>query len=1182
MAQVQLAAILFCDLVGSTELLMRVGDDRYDGLRRELERGVETAVSQHGGRVVKGLGDGAMASFATPSEAVAAAVAIQQVGRRLPSHIGLPTAALRIGISAGEVAEEDGDLHGSPVVEAARLCAAAASAQILVGEGAALLTRRSEHELRAVGELDLKGLPAPMRAFEVVWDVGPSARSAAALPGALSLRSAFPFVARSTEWKTLDVAWAGVAGGGRHLVLVGGETGVGKTRMVSEFARTAHEDGALVLYGSCGEESGLPFQPFAEALEHLLAASGALGLDQLANDPDGLLSRFLSQPGEDGGDSTPADVVQGVHAGDVERHRLFQAVTDTLVEAGRSAPVLLVVDDLHWAGRPTMQLVLHLMRSPAPLRLCLVATYRTTPDDIGSGLRDTLPDLHRIEGSTRVQVRGLDRHGIGAFLEAVSGAELDPMLVQMADLMARQTDGNPFLMGELWRHFIESGDVVFEEGRWRATRPVVSAGSPDAVRSVVGRRVDRLPEAVRSLLDVASIVGPSFSLDVLAAATAGDRAITLELLEPAQANGMIESTGTGVFRFAHTLVWRAVYDRLPESRRARMHMSVAGAIARILPNERSLPDLARHYLAALPVADAEVVVAVSTRAARWAISSLAFEDAVDLLEHVLPLATDPAQRAELLLLTADAENRAGNMLGAFGRLRKVTALGLQAGRHDLVVTAAFDFEATCWRFSIGHDEAEQMMRDALPLIEDEPTAIRALAARGRALAMAGRAEEADDAIEDAIGRARERSDDPALTFALSTWFNLPWRPERYRLMLERAYELRELAAHHFTEVEAMDAQHFLLNSLAVNGEFIEFDSEVDLLRRMSERSQIAFNLYDSSVVRSMAAMVRGRFGEAEALAVAANRMAGSMAGLDSAGPFSVQMFSLRREQGRLEEVRPIVELVAAQGGDAGAWRPGLAALYAELGLVDRAGEQLQSQVTPGMTTLPRDALFVASLSYLADAAVATRDQAAARELYAALEPYRGSMVILGALVACYGSADRYLGSLAELMGRGRDAEEHFLQAIEQERAGRLVTWLPHSQYRYAAFLARQGRQGAGSRAVELLRQAVDATDAIGMVSLGQKAHALLDDLTADDAPSTPMPPGESPVPLAAIHAMLSERELEVVRCLGEGLSNVAIGRRLHISQHTAANHLRSILRKTGCANRTEVAAWAVRAGLIGP
>src|SRR6266540_1858323 len=136
MTHVQLAAILFCDLVGSTELLVRVGDDRYDELRRDFDRAVRAAVADHDGRIVKGLGDGAMATFGTPSQAVAASVAIQQAGRSLTSPPDLARGRVRVGISAGEVSEEHGDLHGTPVVEAARLCAAAAPGQVLVGEGA--------------------------------------------------------------------------------------------------------------------------------------------------------------------------------------------------------------------------------------------------------------------------------------------------------------------------------------------------------------------------------------------------------------------------------------------------------------------------------------------------------------------------------------------------------------------------------------------------------------------------------------------------------------------------------------------------------------------------------------------------------------------------------------------------------------------------------------------------------------------------------------------------------------------------------------------------------------------------------------------------------------------------------------------------------------------------------------
>jgi class 3 adenylate cyclase/DNA-binding CsgD family transcriptional regulator len=1165
-ATVQLAAVLFCDLVGSTEQRVRLGDAAFDARRRDFDASVMQAVIEHRGVVVKSLGDGAMATFETPSDAFAAGIAIHRaVGAdRVPDGPGF---SVRVGVSAGEVTVEDGDVFGTPVVEASRLCGAAAPGQVLATAAAAGLSRHGP-ATHAVEPVSLKGFPEPVAAFEVEWsapaDGGPVG---GLLPAPLRTVPTIPFVARPQEWDQLARAWDAMKDGGRQAVLVRGEPGAGKTRLAAEFARHVASEGATVLFGACREGGGPPYGPVTDALEHLLAHADDLGIV----DADAERARTLLQ--SDREDELNAHDMS--FAGD-PRAAHFQAVTDLVVDAGRRAPVLFVLDDLQWAGRPTLQLVLHWFRTPSPLRVCLLVTHRETRADISDTFDDALGEFHRLEGITRVQVTGFDRDGVAQFVEAASGGHLEAVPTRAVEVLAQQTDGNPFLLGELWRHFIETGALVQEGARWRARPTLDVFDSPESVRSVVGRRIDRLPRPARELLDVAAVAGSTFTVDLLATVTNAERGAVLELLEPAIASATIDELGPGAFGFAHALVWRAIYDRMTTSRRAALHLEVAHAIERRNATDRTLSDLARHYAAAVPLADAEMAVEVAGRAADVAMRSLAFEDATELLLRVLPLVSEPDARAELLVRIAEGELPAGDANGALGHLQEAAVMARAGARGDLLVRAALAFEEASWRLGLPGNQAEAFMREALPHVEDEATRIRLLAARGRSLALSGD-ESADTVIEAAISAARDLEDDRLVRFTLGTWFTLPWRPERYPLMLARAFELKALCADLDDARMAMHAQQWLILSSLLNGEFGGLRDVVKEHRRIAVLSQEPFHLHLSAAVGSTLALMEGRFADAEALAGEASDLASTLSGVDASGVYGVQMFSLRREQGRLDEVRPVVEAIARFDRAQASWRPGLAAVYAELGLIDEARAELKLLVTPGLTRVPHDSIYLAAMTYLTDAVAIVGDRSAAAMLYAALEPYRGTVVVVAHVIACYGAVDRYLGVLAETAGRSRDAERHYVQAIELDGSADAPTWLAHSRFRYASFLARQGRRDGPRRAHALLQDVVAAASAIGMPALERRATDLIAELDLQPDVEGAAPNG--PVGIGPA-VTLTAREREILDCLVDGLSNADIGRALHISANTAANHVRAILLKSGCANRTEAATWAVRKGIV--
>jgi DNA-binding CsgD family transcriptional regulator len=273
------------------------------------------------------------------------------------------------------------------------------------------------------------------------------------------------------------------------------------------------------------------------------------------------------------------------------------------------------------------------------------------------------------------------------------------------------------------------------------------------------------------------------------------------------------------------------------------------------------------------------------------------------------------------------------------------------------------------------------------------------------------------------------------------------------------------------------------------------------------------------------------------------------------------MFGVRRAQGRLAELAPALRLLDADARE-GSWRPGLVGVLAVLGMEDEARRELRRVLDDGLGVL-RPSLWLASLVYLAEAGAILDDVPTADAVYPELVVHAGGNVMVGHLVACYGSADRYLGDAAAVMGEWELAEAHYESALALDLRLGARTWLAHTSFAFARMLLRRGRPQDGRRAGELLAGALALAESIGLPTL----VARIGELRVD-------------VPPAALPDGLSPREVQILVELSRGRSNREIGRLLHISEHTAANHVRSILRKTRSANRTEAAGYALRRGLV--
>jgi DNA-binding CsgD family transcriptional regulator len=337
-------------------------------------------------------------------------------------------------------------------------------------------------------------------------------------------------------------------------------------------------------------------------------------------------------------------------------------------------------------------------------------------------------------------------------------------------------------------------------------------------------------------------------------------------------------------------------------------------------------------------------------------------------------------------------------------------------------------------------------------------------------------------------------------------------------------------------------------------------AEIVVLRKMAERTAQPFIHHVAEHYGSAIALCDGNLAEAEAMAGRSHDWGLLMTGRDASGTHGIQMFGIRREQGRLAELAPVIRILASEADRKGPWRPGLVAVLAELGMEREARRELAKIAADGIDDF-RAPLWLATLAYLTDACAALGDTSTAAIAYPALAPLAGTNVMIGHLVACYGAADRYLGMLAATLGEPERAEQHFERAMEQNKRMGAATWVAHTAYEHGRFLLGQGR-GARDRADALLREAAGLAERIGMGGLLGRIR-LLGVPGADGG----LPDGLSP------------REAQILKLVATGLSNREIGEQLKISEHTAANHIRSILRKTDCANRTEAASYAHRHGL---
>ncbi len=410
-------------------------------------------------------------------------------------------------------------------------------------------------------------------------------------------------VGRSEERATLRRSLERARCGQGRVVMIGGAAGVGKTRIAHELCIEASQKGFLVRAGNCYDrDDSVPFIPFVEILEEALAEAPSLqAFRETLGSHAGEIARLLPQLRRLFPDiAAPLELPH-----EQSRRLLFNAAAEFLARATRNQPVVLMLDDLHWADEGTSSLLSYLAPLVAEMPVLIVGTYRDFELAPSRPLAKALDEMIRLHVVERISLDGLTQNAVVEMLRALSGREPPETLVS---LIYSETEGNPFFVEELFYHLVEQDKLIDSAGEFRRDLKIEDVDVPPSLRLVIARRLARVSGDTQKILGMAAVIGRSFTFELLQASTRADPERLLDWMEEAEMTGLIYSTldyPDARFRFSHELIRQAVASGLSPPRRQRLHLDAADAIERIYPTtlEDHAEDLAHHLWNAGSAAD---------------------------------------------------------------------------------------------------------------------------------------------------------------------------------------------------------------------------------------------------------------------------------------------------------------------------------------------------------------------------------------------------------------------------------------------------------------------------------------------------------------------------------------------------------------------------------------------------
>ena len=898
------------------------------------------------------------------------------------------------------------------------------------------------------------------------------------------VRRSAAFVGRQRELSELAGALQDAAGGQGRLLLLSGEPGIGKSRLAEELARHARAHGAHVLVGRCWEAGGAPaFWPWLQSLRSYLRVEAREELVSELGPGAAEIAAILPELHE----LIPGLRQPAAPESEGARFRLFHATAEFLRRASQKRPLVLILDDLHAADTPSLLLLQFLAREIGSMHVLLLAAMRDVDPTPAEPLSAMLAEVAREPVTRRVSLTGLAEDEVAEYVRLTAEEIASP---ELASALHGQTEGNPLFVSETVR-------LLSLEGLPPQATGTPRLAIPPTITDVISRRLAHLSPDCNQMLIQASVLGREFALDALERVFAGPEGRFLECVDEATAARVVaEVPGVrGRLRFSHVLVRDTLYDRLGPARRARLHRRAGETLEMLYAGDPGphLAELAHHFLEASAASTPGKAIGYARGAAERAVSALAYEEAVRLYQMALQAhrreePPDAMSRCELLLALGDAQTRAGDTPAA--KETFLLAAGLARRTGGAVARAALGYGGR-FLFNVSRDDPRlrPLLEEALTDLGEGDSALRAmLLARlaGGPLRDEPSRERRASLSEQAVDMARRIGDPALLGYVLDARFLAIWAPDNTAERLAIAAEMVQLSESTGDLERLFQGHAHRTWTLLELGDLAAVPTEVGVASRIADGLRQPAQLWMVATARTLCALLEGRFEEAEDLIEDAFRLGERTIPWNAAVTRHLQLFALRREQGRLDELEETVKGAAHTHRTYPVWRCVLADLYVELGREDEARAEFERFAADDFTELPFNEEWLLGMTLLADVSAALDDVPRSVRLYELLLPYR-ELHAVGQPEISFGASARALGKLAATAGGFEQATRHFEAAIQLNQRSGARPWTAHARHDYARMLIARGDH---QKAHQQLAQALATYRELGMHYWADSALAL--------------------------------------------------------------------------------------------
>ncbi|TDN58980.1 adenylate/guanylate cyclase domain-containing protein [Paraburkholderia sp. BL10I2N1] len=1102
--------VMFIDLIDSTALAERFDPEDMRRLLGIYHQVCASAIEAHEGHIALYIGDGLLVYFGYPSaheddavravlSALATISALHEAndrievehGVRLQVRIGIETGLVVAGaIGAGSTRDHQA-IVGEAANVAARLQSLAPPDAIVVGPATKRLIEGS-FLLEDLGWQELKGVSGPVRVQRVLAQTDAVDRFEIR-----AVHGVTPLIGRAAELDMVRQRWKQSVDGEMRCVLLIGEPGIGKSRVLRAFGDSISEDTHAVVSLHCSayyhnspfwpvlrwlqRAFGLgPYAPDASDLERLEAEFARLGVD--VDETLLVLTTLLGIPA---GARHPAIDASSPSF----KRRTLDVLVAIIEKSTRVQPVLVVVEDAHWIDPSSLEFVRLVLERlvAAPLLVLLTARPEFEPGW-------TYPHL------VQVNLDRLSRRDCIAMIERLTDGKRLPRLI--LDQIVSKTDGVPLFVEELTKTVLQ-GDLLQDAGiSYELKGAPQTIAIPDTLQGSLLSQLDRLEPTVKETAQIAATVGREFGrrlLGLIASRSENELQETLDSLITAEI--IVPASGTpaegDAYLFRHALIQEIAYQSLLLARRRQYHALIATALEDHFPEvaERQPELIAQNFTAAdLP----DRAIGYWQRAGERALSGAAYEEAIAHTQRGLELMNRcsysdqdrAAHLVPLLLTRGGAELRLGRR-EAIATYRQAAHIAREQALPSFLVQAALGFD-TAETFLEGSGKASlSLLEEALALIgtDESVERCRLLSRLVRTAHMTGARGQADELVLEAVALARRLNDLPSLFDALvCDMMHIGARPLPADKFAERESALQELRQIAEALGDAHTIGHACARCLAGYleiGDVERFESALERYRQIAASGQHFVDKWCVTGAQAMRAILVGDFAVAEHKARESLQMAQTVDATLASGVYGMQMFTIRREQGRLAEVAPLFKRFVDEHSEDSTWRPGLMLICSDLGFEAQARDSLD-RLAESESSIPVDSKRLVTLTYLAEVAARLRDVEHANRVYALLLPFRDQVVTVPVFTLCCGSAARYLGMLANALGDWSAAEEHFEYALRMDERLRAWPWLAHGRHEFALMLSARNRVEDRARAQDLLATAAAAAKELKMFALVER------------------------------------------------------------------------------------------------